>query len=68
MTQTKLVPVEPTQEMLDAAWQATVRVSAEERMANDLGNTRKAHDVKMRQRYKAMLAAVAQGNCGGGER
>ena len=54
----KVVPIEPTREMLDAAWESTVGVSAEERMATDLGDARKAHDAKMRRRYRAMIDAA----------
>lgn len=52
-----LVPKEPTEAMLDGAWNATVSATAEARMATQLGESRRAHDIKCAQRYRAMLAA-----------
>lgn len=53
-----VVPKEPTQAMLDAAWKATVNATPEQHLASQLCNTRQAHDVKMRSRYAAMLMAA----------
>lgn len=58
MSKFVLVPKEPTQEMLDAAWLNTASASPEEHMAGALGDVRAVHDHKMRRRYAAMLAAI----------
>lgn len=56
-----LVPRKPTQEMLDAAWKATVNVSAEKRMATFASGltAQQQHEVKMRDRWAAMLEVIA---------
>ena len=53
----RLVPVEATPEMVNAAWRVTEVVPANERMGVLLSSARTAHSVKMLRRWKAMLSA-----------
>jgi hypothetical protein len=53
-----LVPVEPTEEMLESAWAYTVAVTPEERMASELGDSKTAFKLKMKRRFAAMLSAL----------
>jgi hypothetical protein len=53
-----LVPREPTEEMLRAAWAMTVKVTPEERMLMELGDSRSAFHGKMKRRYRAMISAA----------
>lgn len=53
------VPKEPTPEMLEAAWKATACRTRAEYMAMELaGTARERHDLKMKTRWAAMLAAA----------
>ena len=51
------VPVEPTQEMLEASWQTCINLPPSDYMATALAAPRDAHMVKARSRYAAMLVA-----------
>ena len=71
MTQTptdalRLVPVEPTEAMLEAAWEATRAATPEQRMLNLLGEPKAGHDLKMKTRWFAMLAAAPASPLPGG--
>ena len=55
----RVVPVEPTEAMIEASWQTTIRATPDERMAVILADSKRAgHRLKMRQRYRAMLASA----------
>jgi isochorismate hydrolase len=49
---------EPTDKMLDASWQATIKRQPEEYMAMALLPQNEQHPVKMRHRYRAMIDAA----------
>lgn len=49
---------EPTEGMLEAAWQATRNATPEQHMAYQLGDQRQSHILKMRHRYAAMIRAA----------
>jgi hypothetical protein len=53
------VPLEPTDAMLEAAWDRTVRdVTPDERMACELSSPKDAFVLKMRRRYRAMVSSA----------
>ena len=52
-----VVPREPSEAMLEASWSNTTRTTVDERMACELGDSKKAHMLKMRRRYRAMIEA-----------
>lgn len=62
----RLVPVEPTEAMLEAAWEATRAATPEQRMLNLLGDPKACHDLKMKTRWSAMLAAAPASPLPGG--
>lgn len=52
-----LAPREPTEEMMLAVWKQTAKVTVEERMAHELGDSKTAFLSKMRRRYRAANAS-----------
>ena len=51
---------DPTDAMLEAAWNLTVVVTPEERMLAELGDMREVHKRKMRRRYRAMMKEASR--------
>lgn len=53
-----LLPKDPTPAMIEAAWRTIQTVPADARMAVLLASPRNAHQVKMLNRWRAMVAAA----------
>jgi hypothetical protein len=64
-----LVPIEPTDEMIEASWRATVDACPERRMLNAFRSPKDHHAIKAIDRYAAMLSAAPSlsTSAGGGE-
>lgn len=58
-----LVPKDPTPAMIEAAWRTIQTVPADDRMAVLLASPRSAHQVKMLNRWRAMVAAAPTPPC-----